>query len=239
MEPVDRRRQADRPGPAHPHEADERAGLGDPGGERLLRVAGVARVQDREPARGEPGGRQPRETASVEPSGHVHLERRPARPSRDDLAPVGDVQRHAARAERPSRFGERQVVDPGARERPPLRRARIEDRREVPARSAERRSTRHVEQRIAPEIACGRERPRHARRVGGTRPWRRARAVRGGRRRSRPDREDRERRDRREAREPTTVQPGSTETRDRGAFGWAVRTGRRQAGRAGARTAWL
>ncbi len=118
------RRRAARKVDREPDEAHERRGSADVRGERLLPVADpvgvrVRRVEDRQVPAVQPGRRQAGEAGSVAlvaTPADGERERRAGRPIRDDLAPVGDVQRDGASAARTRGLTEGQVVHARVRE---------------------------------------------------------------------------------------------------------------------------
>ena len=108
-----------------------------PARERLLRVAHAARVDVGRPKDGQPAARKPRR-AQARQARPVALptvtdeerEARSAGAPRDDLAPVGDVERERLRAVEAQRICEREVVRAGGRQRPAAAPERIPERRE-------------------------------------------------------------------------------------------------------------
>ncbi len=141
-------------------EADDRPCAVDPARERLLRVLDAVGVlvrglDDRQVAVGERRERRARETRAVPLATRAADEDRQARPvdaSRDDLAPVGDVERERRRCVDVGRVRERQVVDAAAGQRAPAALRRVHERREQLRRRVVRRPTARGEQLVAPDV---------------------------------------------------------------------------------------
>ena len=153
-------------------EADRRGRSVDAPDERLLlvpdsRAVDVRGLEDRQVAVGEPRRRQAPQAGAV-PLVAGRPDRdgqaRAADAPRDDLAPVGDVER-GRRAVDAEREPEREVVDAGRGQRAPAAPLRVEERLEIAARPLVRRPVRRGEQPGPPEIALGEQRPPHAPRV--------------------------------------------------------------------------
>ena len=171
-----REAQAHRPRARRPrvggqlHEADERAGLGDPGGEGLLRVAhavavDVARLEDREVAVDEARRPEPAEAGAVAlaaPDADADRQVPSVGPPRDDLAPVRDVQPDRGRAARVRRLREVRVVDARVGQQAPVPLAGEEERRQEPRRVLVGRAVRRREQPLAPRVVPRAERAIHA-----------------------------------------------------------------------------
>ena len=162
-------------------EADRRGRAVHAPDERLLPVldtgpVDVRGLEDRQVAVGELRRGEPREAGAVplvpgraDGDGEAGA----ADPSRDDLAAVRDVEGvdldvHAERER------EREVVDARRGQGAPAAPLRIEQRREVAARSLVRRPVRGGEQPLAAEIALREQRPPDSPRVRGCRLRRRA-----------------------------------------------------------------
>ena len=170
-------------------EADDRPCAGDPARERLLRVPHAVGVRvrgldDRQVAVGERRERRARETRAVPLATRAADEDREARPvdaSRDDLAPVGDVQRERRRRVDVGRVREREVVDAAARQRAPAALRRVHEAVRAsfvaasyvgPPRAASSCSPQTSRAAARRGADAARVRQRRARRAAGSRPAR-------------------------------------------------------------------
>ena len=182
-----------------PDEADERARLGRPRGERLLPVAGtrcvgVGRRQDRLVAVGEPRLPEAGEARAVALAALGADEDRqppPADPLGDHLAPVGDVERDRPGPARVDRLAEREVVDARLGQRPLAGRAREEERGQKLPRGVVAGPVGRREERVPPDVVVRPQRTIDSARVLGRSP---PRFATGGLRRRRVGLPDRERR---------------------------------------------
>ncbi len=147
----------------HAHEADQRAGLRDHGGERLLPVphavgGRVARLQDGQVAAVEPRRLETdvaRPVALAPRAADADGQARPLDVAGDDLAAVRDVELHRARAVGPVRPAEGDVVDArvGQVPRPgPARPPDEHQRVQVALDAVGGRARRRGEQLVAPDV---------------------------------------------------------------------------------------
>ena len=163
------------PGPrvdGQPDEADQLAGAEAAHGERLLPVPRAGRRRRtaspgsagsrRRAAAGQAGRHEPKRSWPSAPT--KTFSARPLRGLREDLAAVGDVERDRVRAVHAERLRERQVVDPGRRQRLRLR-AGEEQRLEQAADRAVGRPVRPGDQRVPPHVLLRAERAADAARV--------------------------------------------------------------------------
>ena len=180
-----RRREADArgagTGPARvdrqADEADQRASLRDPRRERLLPVAdavgvGIGGLEDRQVALGEARRLEPAQAGAVpllaaraDEDGQLRAVDTP----RDDLAPVGHVQLHDARAAPAARPAEGQVVDPRVGQAPGLQPgglANHHQRVQEAVNAVVGRPGRRGQQRVPPGVLTLRERLQDAGVVG-------------------------------------------------------------------------